>query len=496
MKKSVWLLCLFLSTFSLISCDKLFEPAKEPEKKYLSVTSMTPNDAISYLGDISTSFASSNDYYVVRNCLGYSELYVMSAVVEYNGLNPAYSTYFSNLEKNAQMQFDYTNPAYNASKEYVEFIIYFKPEMKTQGYPSSAVAYELRYLCGDFTNPPATGNYAKKLIISPDMQVDILAETMIVSGEKIHYWGSPAGGQLTVQIAPLLADAVPVPYSNDTYDGSFGNTRKLKVTEYPDVWTQMEALGTLNGIYAAFEEDGNIVETVDPYSTIAGPSFIAEYSNLKTAVENFKNRNILAFDKFGEYSYNYNQNFKYVEFVTLPAAPSFTVLVVRLLDTAKLIAGADLCAVDVVPTFGLLMNNDSVYDYICNGGIKKLNPTDKQDVWNALNDLGTDLKLYAVYDIEGRIYTDTESGTKYYGEYTNLNDAVKNYLSDNLRQDGFPNEMKYIFQSGKYYVEYTVKEDSSWVLDLFSPDYYSAGNLDCGVRNSGTAGTTLSLSSF
>lgn len=444
MKKSIWLLCLFLTAFSLISCGKLFEPAEDPEKKYLSVTTMTPNDALAYIGDITDSFPSPNDHYIVRNCFGYSELYAKTVIVEYSGLSQAYSTYFSNLETNTRMQFDYVNPVYNSSREYVEFIIYFEPEKKTDGYPSEAVAYELRYLCGDFTNPPATGNYAKKVILSPDMQVDILTETFITTGEKIHYWGSPSAGPLKIQSAPILTGAMPVSHGNDDNGGAFGNTRKLKESDYPDVWAQMGALGTISGIYANFDSDGNIVPT--SYYGATAESFLVEYRSLNDAVLTYKNNHRLVYNTVGSYSYSFDSDCYYAEYNELTG---LDILAVYLLDIDELQAGNE-CGVRVWESDAFTADS-SFIDYIQNGGIKQIEQSyvSSEAWWSQLTDLGTISQLYGKFDASGSM-----DSTVYYAVYFTLEDDVVNYY--NAHVSGDPDtvlvELDIPLSDGLYYV--------------------------------------------
>lgn len=482
MKKCVWLLCLFLTAFSLISCGKLFEPAEDPEKKYLSVTTMTSNDALAYIGDITNSFPSPNDHYVVRNCFGYSELYVKSVVMEYHGLSQAYSTYFANLETNTRMQFDYVNPVYTSSREYVEFIIYFEPEMLTDGYPASAVAYELRYLCGDFTNPPATGNYAKQLILSPDMQIDILAEKLIVTGEKIHYWGSPSAGQLKVQSAPVLTNAIGIPSSNNGNNGNNGGDGYGAVQDYPSF---IADFGDLLAVYS-YRSDGNTSPVVDADGSKMY-SYYAEYSSLKSEVT-------LYFNSQPGYAYfqrgsgiTENAAHSYIEFsVFSDADDSLRYYDIRYLaDLNRKISG-EACTKTLNVDPDDLNGFNSIFEYLCSilPCTHPIDPSAYPDVWSQMEVLGDIKAIYANFDDDGNIMP-----TSYYGsnpaesflvEYTSLDDAVLAYKDKYRPVNTAYTPYEYLFDSDCYYVEYSKLTDfdylSVYLLDTqkLQSDNYSA----------------------
>lgn len=591
MKKSVWLLCLFLSTFSLISCDKLFEPVKEPEKRYLSVTSMTPEDAMAYIGDVVNVYDSVEPLYIIHDCFGYPELCIASAVVEYSALTPAFNTYFD-IEANARMQFDYQNLVYTSSRDYVEFIAYAEPEMMTDDSPSHVVAYELRYLCGDITNPPATGNYARKIIFSPDMQVDMLTGTILATGEKVNYWGTPSAGQASVQSAPVLAAAVPVFNGNnggDDGDGygavqdypsfiadfgdllavysyrSDGNTspavlddgckmysyyaeysslksevtlyfnsqpgyacfqrgsgitenaahsyiefsvfsdaddslryydiryladlnrkingeacmkylnvdpddlngfnsifeylcsilpltRPVNSSDYPDVWSQMGALGTISGIYANFDSDGNLQTTLF-YDTLPQVSFLVEYSSLNADVQTYKNTHRLSCSREAVYSYSCKGNLAYVEYsiISDPNTDS-TYQNARIFDTQKMINGEDMCGVSVLLENG----TDRVIDYIRNGGTREITEGAYPDVWAELSGIGTLQKVYAIFDIQGNqidsLEDPDETNCRYLAEYSDLCSRAEKCLLLGTLGDDPPSQFDFILNQSRRYV--------------------------------------------
>lgn len=634
MKKCAFFLFLVLSAFLLLSCEKMFESVGEPEQKYLSVSNLCPDDALTYIGDIANC-SESETYYIVQNCLGYSDLKIAAALVEYNSLYPFFTDYLEDIELNAKQQMEYPDTlTYDPAKQYVEILVYLRTDVSAFD-ESDIVAYELRVFYDDFTNPPED-YYAKKVLLSPDMQIDLLTNRLITTGAVVNYWGAAGTGHVTIQEPNLTGievfafpsnddngggnasytelsmqdypgvwtelgqlgticnvfaelddngdlrvddswgysktqyyveysqldsnvsayfDTIPInsmfmygsfmisdatnywieyviehdsdDFSILSYDirlladfsqfgsgnfyaknidipveevvsvgnnlsavfaarlqgGAFGNTRKLLTTEYPEVWSQMQALGNLKGIYTTFDDNDDILMAMYPGTDLSGRSFIAEYSDLNAAVVNYKIRYPYTCGKFIEHSYNYDADCSYVEFIEVPSG-ELTVLAAQIFDTEELMNGADLCAVDVIPCFGQVMNTTSetvsIYDYICNGGMKQLDESVYSDVSNQLSSLGSGFKLFALFGAYGERFADN----LYYAKYINLNDNVSDSFEAHMgdHANGFPYEIEHsIFYPDDYYVTYEINEDeSNWTVIIYSAEEYLGGNHDCG----------------